>query len=386
MIEHIRSMGLSGDFEILIGSDKTCQIQFTSNEVPEIAKKHAILKRIRDRLFIQDLGSKAGTFIAGVRLPKRSWQEIVQQSHGDNIIYFGPTQVEIEAQLFRGRPRMGVETTALFYQTANKLICKGAYLRAQPKTMTAIMGPAGCGKSTFLDLINGYRKPNQGQVFVTRQQALINLHQHYAQVRQCLGYLPQDEVMIPELTVHQSLTYRLKLQFIGLAPTIREYLIQQTGQQLGFTGQRLQQFLHTVIGSLESGIRGLSGGERKRANLAHELIAMPLVLFLDEPTSGLSSVDADKIVRLLQQLTQLNELTTIATIHQPSRDTFARFDQLLLMNHEGIVVYYGATAQAVPYFEQITQTQVGDSNPAEYLLTILDNSFHHKKLLNTLHN
>jgi ABC-type multidrug transport system ATPase subunit len=157
-------------------------------------------------------------------------------------------------------------------------------------------------------------------------------------------------------------------------------MIRQTCRQLGFTLERLDKFLNTVIGSSESGIRGLSGGERKRANLAHELIAMPLILLLDEPTSGLSSVDADKMVRLLQQLTRQDELTTIATIHQPSQDTFARFDNLLLMNHGGTVAYYGSTQRATAYVELLTGTSVGGRNAAEYLLEILDNPHYNEKI------
>jgi ABC-type multidrug transport system ATPase subunit len=107
---------------------------------------------------------------------------------------------------------------------------------------------------------------------------------------------------------------------------------------------------------------------------------MPLILFLDEPTSGLSSVDADKIVRLLHKLTQLDELTTIATIHQPSRDTYERFDNLLLMNHGGTVAYYGSSRKAVQYFEYITGTDCANRNPAEYLLEILDNSYYSVKV------
>ncbi|MCK5876204.1 MAG: ATP-binding cassette domain-containing protein [Candidatus Marithrix sp.] len=365
-----KSIELAGDFEILIGSNKNCTICLTEQEVPQIAKKQAILKRIKDRLFIQDLGSKSGIFIENKRLPNNNWKEIVRQNF--KAIKFGDTTIEIDEQLFRGRPRIGVETTSLYHEISGKIVCDGIFIKAKPGTMTAIMGPTGCGKSILLDLLNGYRTPDTGEVFVTKDNFKINIHHDYNLVREWLGYLPQDDVMIPELTVYQSLNYCLKLQFTRLNQQIRQYIIHQTCQNLGFKLARLDKFLHTVIGSAESGIRGLSGGERKRANLAHELIAMPLVLLLDEPTSGLSSVDADKIVRLLQKLTQLDDLTTIATIHQPSQDTFERFDNLLLMNYGGTVAYYGPISQAVSHFESTTGIINTNRNPAEYLLEILD--------------
>jgi ABC transport system ATP-binding/permease protein len=381
MIKSDKSVGISGDFEMFIGSGRSCGIRLTTTEVPEIARKHAILKRIGDRLFIQDLGSKSGTFLDGRQLPKKNWEEIVQKATGHNEIKLGQTPIGIDAQLFRGRPRAGIETTPLYYKISGKMICNGAYLRAKPGTMTAIMGPAGCGKSTLLDLVNGYRAPTSGQVFVKKDKDIINVHQDYGKVRAWLGYLPQDDMMIPELTVFQSLNYCLRLQFIGLAASIRQLMIHKTCYNLGFDGNRLNKFLNTVIGSSESGIRGLSGGERKRANLAHELIAMPLILLLDEPTSGLSSVDADKIVRLLQSITRLDELTTIATIHQPSRDTYERFDNLLLMAHGGQVAYYGSTKKATAYFEQLTSKVCENRNPAEYLLEILDHPHYNEKII-----
>ena len=321
-----------------------------------------------------------GTLVDGRRLPQKIWEDIIQKPGGYNEIKFGQTPIGINAQLFRERPRVGIESTALYYEVAGRMICNGAYLCAKPGTMTAIMGPAGCGKSTLLDLACGYRTPTSGEVFAIRENNKTNVHQDYKTVRAWLGYLPQDDVMIPELTVYQSLNYRLKLQFPDLTKEIRNRMIYQTGYHLGFDEQRLHKFLNTVIGSSESGIRGLSGGERKRANLAHELIAMPLILFLDEPTSGLSSIDADKIINLLKTLTQKDELTTIATIHQPGRDTFARFDNVLLMNHDGTVAYYGPIQQATPYFEQITSTSSVGCNPAEYLLEMLDNSFYSEKI------
>ncbi len=382
MEKNYKSIGLSGDFEILIGSSKACGIRLTPTEVPSITPKQAILKRVRDRLFIKDLTSTEGIFINDHRLPKKKWVEIIPIPSQPNEIKLGQTPIGIDAQLFRGRSRVGIATTPLYYSIAGKLICNGAYLQAQPGTITAIMGAAGCGKSTLLDLVSGYRLPDRGQVWVNKHHEFIPVHQQYGQVREWLGYLPQDDVMIPELTVYQSLDYCLRLQFIHLETEIRDHLIRQTAQSLGFQEeQRLEKFLHTVIGSIQAGIRGLSGGERKRANLAHELIAMPLILLLDEPTSGLSSVDADNIMELLQRLTKLQELTTIITIHQPSRDTFNhRFDNLLLMNQEGSLTYYGPSQQATPYFQKITATEARDRNPAEYLLEILTDSDYNQKI------
>lgn len=115
-----KSVGLSGDFEILIGSSRACDIRLTTVEVPGIAKKHAILKRVRDRLFIHDLNSKAGTFLDGRRLPKKTWAEIIQKTTSHNEIKLGQTPVGIDAQLFRGRPRVGLETTALYYKPLKK--------------------------------------------------------------------------------------------------------------------------------------------------------------------------------------------------------------------------------------------------------------------------
>ncbi|MBE9561387.1 MAG: ATP-binding cassette domain-containing protein, partial [Proteobacteria bacterium] len=241
-----KSTELNGDFEILIGRSKTCTILLTEQDVPGIAKKHAVLKRIRDRLFIRDFDSKSGIFIDNRRLSKNTWEEIIRQDFKE--IKFGDTPIGIDEKLFRGRARIGIKTTALYYEISGKIVCNGAYIKAKPGTMTAIMGPTGCGKSILLDLINGYRTPNSGEVFAIRDNIPINIHQAHNLVRDWLGYLPQDDVMIPELTVYQSLNYCLKLQFTNLNQQIREYIIHQTCQNLGFESARLNKFLHTVIG------------------------------------------------------------------------------------------------------------------------------------------
>ncbi len=230
------------------------------------------------------------------------------------------------------------------------------------------MGPSGCGKSVLLRLVNGYLQPTEGHVFLedgARKRS--DLSKDQAQVRDLVGYVPQEDIMFPELTVRQSLNCRQRLCLPDRVRSFRGRAIQSTLERLGFEKSRIGELLNTPIGSAESGIKGLSGGERKRINIAHELISKPLVLLLDEPTSGLSSFDADRIVELLSDLAQRQKLTIIMTIHQPSREAFDRFNNVLLMARGGRVAYYGPARTAADYFERTTRVQCKVA-PAEYLL------------------
>ena len=227
------------------------------------------------------------------------------------------------------------------------------------------MGPAGCGKTVLLNLLAGYLKPDEGLVTIGNN---FEPNRDLEVLRDFVGYVPQGDVLFSDLKVQQSLDYRLQLKFPDMEQSVRNRLIQDTCGQLGFEGDRASRFLDTLIGSAEGGRRGLSGGERKRANIAHELIARPVLLFLDEPTTGLSSSDADRIVELLRGLSRDEVITVVATIHQPSRFSWARFDQTLALTYGGRIAYFGPTDGIVEYFERVTGSRCASSNPAEYVM------------------
>jgi ABC-type multidrug transport system ATPase subunit len=230
-----------------------------------------------------------------------------------------------------------------------------------PGELVAIMGPSGAGKTTLLRTLNGYTPPAAGEVLYNGK----DLYAHYRQLSGRLGYVPQDDILHYELTVRQVLAYgaRLRLPSTCRAAVLNERLAE-VARQLGLKGTE-----DVFIGS--PGQRGISGGQRKRVNLALELLTDPLVLFLDEPTSGLSSEEALSVMRLLRELADSGK-TVILTLHQPSLEAFRLLDNLALLSSDansvqpGKLVYYGpAYPDAIRFFTGRPQTEteaVADAN------------------------
>lgn len=208
--------------------------------------------------------------------------------------------------------------------------------------LIGIMGGSGSGKSTLLNVLNGNLVPSQGRVTING----IDVHRDRDRIRGVIGHVSQDDLLIEELTVYQNLFFNAKLSFGDLDDKgIHERVLRML-QSLG-----LYETKDLKVGSpLE---KTISGGQRKRVNIALELIREPSVLFVDEPTSGLSSRDSENIMDLLKELALKGRLVFVV-IHQPSSDIFKLFDRLLLMDQEGHPVYYGDPVDAVVYFKRVT--------------------------------
>ncbi|TXI76118.1 MAG: ATP-binding cassette domain-containing protein [Flavobacteriales bacterium] len=208
--------------------------------------------------------------------------------------------------------------------------------------LIGIMGGSGSGKSTLLNILNGNLKPSRGRVTING----IDVHTERERIRGVIGHVSQDDLLIEELSVYQNLFYNAKLCFGDLSD-------EQVGERVLRMLQTLGLFesKDLKVGSpLE---KTISGGQRKRLNIALELIREPSVLFVDEPTSGLSSRDSENIMDLLKELALKGRLVFVV-IHQPSSDIFKLFDRLLLMDQEGHPVYYGDPVDAVVYFKRVT--------------------------------
>ena len=232
--------------------------------------------------------------------------------------------------------------------------------------LLAVMGGSGTGKSTLLSLLNGNIKPQEGRV-------TINGHDIAEPgAKQLIGFVPQDDLLIEELTVYQNLWFTAKLCFDGMSDEELDKRVMKTLKDLG-----LDTVKDLKVGSPIH--KYISGGQRKRLNIALELIREPAVLFLDEPTSGLSSSDTEKVINLLKEQTYKGKLIVV-NIHQPSSDVYQLFDRLWLLDKGGYPVYDGNPINAITYFKEAANyadaetsacPACGNVNP-EIVLNIID--------------
>jgi ABC transport system ATP-binding/permease protein len=301
---------------------------------PNISGRHARLSRSGGRLVLQDLGSTNGTFVNGQRV-----YEPTNVQPGDVIAFGSYTFTVTAGDTLEGRDSRGNLTIAarqVAVDVPGKRLLDDVSLTIFPSEFVGLMGPSGAGKTTLMSALNGYVRPTSGEVQLNGQ----DLYANYARFATHIGYVPQDDIIHRDLTVGQALYYtaRLRLPADYSESDIRAR-IRDVLHQLGLDGIE-----DVLVGSPEK--KGISGGQRKRVNLAMELMTDPLVLFLDEPTSGLSSEDALVVMKLLRKLAD-DGRTILLTIHQPSLAVFRLMDNLVVVSRDintpqpGRLVYYG---------------------------------------------
>lgn len=209
----------------------------------------------------------------------------------------------------------------------------------QSGKLIGVMGGSGAGKSTFLNVLNGNYSPTLGSVTING----VDIHREKDKLEGVIGFVSQDDLLIEELSVFQNLYFNAKLCFNDLSETQIKKKVIDLLSDIG-----LNEVRHLKVGSpLE---KTISGGQRKRLNIALELIREPAVLFVDEPTSGLSSRDSENIMDMLKELALKGKLVFVV-IHQPSSDIFKMFDKLLILDQGGYPIFDGNPIDAVVYFK-----------------------------------
>ncbi len=234
--------------------------------------------------------------------------------------------------------------------------------------LVGIMGGSGSGKSTLLNVLNGNLKPSKGSVTLNGH----HVHQEVSLTRDKMGYVAQDDILFEELTVLENLYYSAKLDFPNESDDAVLGRVQKVLRSVGLT-----EVSDLRVGSVLD--KTISGGQRKRLNIALELVRESHVIFVDEPTSGLSSRDSEMIMDLLKELTLRGKLIFVV-IHQPSSDIFKLFDELLLLDQGGYPIYFGNPVESLIYFKQKAHfadtgesqcPQCGNVNP-EQLFNIIE--------------
>lgn len=317
----------------------------------QVSSRHAQVEQADGRIYVTDLGSANGTYVNGHRLIAGQRVEV---TNGQKI-YIGPMPVQLQLSAagevnvvneghaekrWAGRPLYEIEAWQLYLEVPDRdnkasmrVLLDNVSFKALPGDMIALMGPSGAGKTTLLLTLNGYLPPTQGLVRINGE----DLYSIYDLLRGSIGYVPQDDLVHAELTVFEAVRYSAKFR---LPPDYTdEEIDKQVNQTLRDLG--LDSISHLEIGAPERKV--LSGGQRKRVNIALELVTDPVIVYLDEPTSGLASDDAASLIHLLSELAKATGKTIIMTIHQPAKEEYEKFTHALVLGYGGVPMFYGPT-------------------------------------------
>ncbi|PID92552.1 MAG: ABC transporter [Bacteroidetes bacterium] len=214
-------------------------------------------------------------------------------------------------------------------------------LEEESGRLIGIMGGSGVGKSTLLNVLNGKLKPASGEILINGHN-IYNKEERKA-IQGVIGFIPQDDLLMDDLTVYQNLWFNARLCMGGSSEEEMEARVTEVLKSLG-----LWDIRDLKVGDPLSKV--ISGGQRKRVNIGLELIREPSVLFVDEPTSGLSSVDSEVVMNLLREQVYKGKLV-IVNIHQPSSNLYKMFDRIVFLDTGGYQIYSGNPSEAVVYFK-----------------------------------
>ncbi|MGW1074222.1 FHA domain-containing protein [Streptomyces sp. NPDC002537] len=304
----------------------------------QVSRHHAEFRATGDGRFeIVDLGSHNGTYVNG--------QPVSRQLIGPHdIVGVGHSTFRLVGDRLEEFVDTGDVSFSARHLTVTvdggKQILKDVSFGVPEKSLIAVIGPSGSGKSTLLKALTGYRPANEGDVLYDNR----NLYKQFAELRQRIGLVPQDDILHKELTVQKALRYAAKLRFPGdTAASERE-------ARIGEVLTELKLDIHK-----DKKVTSLSGGQRKRVSVALELLTKPSLIFLDEPTSGLDpGMDRD-VMQLLRGLAD-DGRTVLVVTHSVAE--LALCDKLLVMAPGGSVAYFGPPEEALNFFGYDTWADV----------------------------
>ncbi|MFD5798340.1 FHA domain-containing protein [Streptomyces diastatochromogenes] len=307
----------------------------------QVSRHHAEFHSMPGGRFeIRDLGSHNGTYVNGQPIPKGG---SVQLGPND-IVGVGHSTFRIVGDRLEEFVDTGEVSFSARHLTVTvdggKQILKDVSFGVPEKSLIAVIGPSGSGKSTLLKALTGYRPANQGEVLYDNR----NLYKQFAELRQRIGLVPQDDILHKELTVKKALKYAAKLRFpADTTAAERDARIDEVLRELKLD-------IHK-----DKKVTSLSGGQRKRVSVALELLTKPSLIFLDEPTSGLDpGMDRD-VMQLLRGLAD-DGRTVLVVTHSVAE--LAICDKLLVMAPGGSVAYFGPPEEALNFFGYDTWADV----------------------------
>ncbi len=327
-VKHIYNPNLSGELLFLnIISTKTFILRYTGDRNLYLNGQHIFPKQS----YLFDNGST----IKGQGLKTVYYSEVFG--------YFNDSKSEANVSLSAN----GV--TYRFADSENGIQNFNFY--EESGQLVGILGVSGTGKSTLLNLLNGNLKPQKGNILINGYD--INNVKEKNKLKGIIGYIPQDDLLIEELTVYQNLLYNARLCLSNLTLSRIKKIVSRIMIDLDLWESR-----DLKVGNPLDKV--ISGGQRKRINIALELVREPYILYVDEPTSGLSSVDSEVVINLLKEQTYKGKLVVV-NIHQPCSDLYKLFDKIIILDKGGYQIFYGNPNAAIVHFKTVSK----QANPEE---------------------
>ncbi|MEU9384657.1 FHA domain-containing protein [Streptomyces sp. NPDC048279] len=296
-----------------------------------VSRHHAELRVHPDGSHeIVDLDSHNGTYLNGrsvVRAPLGP-RDVVGIGHSAFCLVDGQLQEYVDT----GEVSLDVQELTVAVDRGRKILLDHVSFPVGEKCLLAVVGPSGAGKSTLLGALTGQRPAEHGTVLYDGR----DLYRDYAELRQRIGLVPQDDILHVQLTVRSALTYAAELRFPeDTAKAERRERVEEVIRELGLE-QRADQPVHS-----------LSGGQRKRVSVALELLTKPSLLFLDEPTSGLDPGMDRSVMNMLRGLADDGRTVIVVTHSVLSLDAC---DRLLVLAPGGRTAYFGPPGDALGFF------------------------------------
>lgn len=275
---------------------------------------------------------------------------VLRGSRIDTLFYSGIVSLISEAA-FNVRVTLDANDVSFKFRNSENGI-HNLNLHEESGKLVGILGGSGVGKSTTLSILNGTLKPQSGQVLING----YNLYdeKEKEELKGVIGLVPQDDLLIDELTVYQNIYFNAKMCLNNLSEDKIREVVNKT-----LVDFDLEEIKDLKVGNPLKKV--ISGGQRKRVNIALELLREPTILFVDEPTSGLSSVDSEAVMDLLKEQTYKGKLVVI-NIHQPSSDIYKMFDRVMFVDRGGYQVWYGDPSEAIVYFKKLSNHANADED------------------------
>ncbi|XP_059667628.1 putative white-brown complex homolog protein 30 [Cornus florida] len=289
-------------------------------------------------------------------------KEKAKEQKGNNLTFTGVLSMATNSEI-RTRPLIEVafKDLTLTLKRKNKHLLRCVTGKIMPGRVSAVMGPSGAGKTTFLSALTGKATgcTMSGLILINRKVESIHSY------KKVIGFVPQDDIVHGNLTVEENLRFSAECRLSADMPKAdRVLIVERVIESLG-----LQAVRDSLVGTVEK--RGISGGQRKRVNVGLEMVMEPSLLILDEPTSGLDSASSNLLLRALRR-EALEGVNICMVVHQPSYALFRMFDDLILLAKGGLTVYHGSVKKVEGYFAGLGIIVPERVNPPDHFIDILE--------------